>query len=110
MAATRVECTLAGFERNWIDVSEQWTQRESVEMLAAADESFYALLRRKTVACHIELVTGAVVETPADLDANTMLDADVAVIGWLGAVMPIAVARRRTLGNAFARLSSNGKG
>lgn len=104
----RVECTAEGFERCWVEVTERWTQRETVEMMAVADDAFYAMLSRKLIACHIETTTGSI-DRPEDITADNLLDADVEVIGWLGVVMPLAVARRRTLGNASARLSLSGK-
>jgi len=109
MSATRIDCDFPGLDGNWIEISDRWTQREAVAMTEAADESFYALLRAKTVAVHI-VAGDTVIASPEQLDAEHLLDADVAVLGWLGSVLPIAVARRRTLGNASARLSFSANG
>ncbi len=109
MIPVRIECDLPGLEGNWIEISDKWTQREAVAMMDAADASFYSLLQSKCVAVHI-MAGDTLISAPDQLDAEHLLDADVAIIGWLGTVMPIAVARRRTLGNASARLSLSANG
>jgi hypothetical protein len=48
---------------------------------------------------------GAAITDPAQLTDAGMVDVDVLLIGWLGRSMPLAVAKRRALGNASARLS-----
>ncbi len=105
----RIECDVDGLTGNWIEISDRWTQREAVAMVEVVNDDFYALLRAKTVAVHID--AGEItITSPDQLDADHLLDADVAVLGWLGSVLPIAVARRRTLGNASARLSFSANG
>lgn len=102
----RIGCDAEGFEQNYIDVSPRWTQAE-VQALAAIDDdaALYALLRAKTVACHIEAGDGAITE-PDGITPEAMRNADMLLIGWIGRVLPLAVAQRRALGNASARLSS----
>ncbi len=107
--SVRIECDAEGLTGNWIEISDRWTQREAVAMMEVANDEFYALLRAKTVAVHID-AGGTAITSPEQLDADHLLDADVAVLGWLGSVLPIAVARRRTLGNASARLSFSANG
>ena len=104
----RIECTAPGLERNWVDVADLWTRRDTTEMYAAQGEAFYELLRRRLVACHVELTTGQAIDTPAGITTDAIQDADEAVLGWLGVVLPIALAKRRALGEASARVSSAG--
>jgi len=111
MTTTRIECTAEGFERNWIEVSDAWTQRDIVEHVqAATDDELWALTRRKAVACHIELATGAAIDNPDSITSDNLLDADVLLLNWLGRCLSLAIAQRRLLGNASARPLSNGNG
>lgn len=106
----RVECDLPGLEGTWCDVADAWTLREVGELATVQDEAFYALIRRKVVACNIQLTTGEAITDPSAINDDALLDADIAVMGWLGRVLPLAVAKRRVLGNAHARLSSDANG
>jgi len=74
-------------------------------MLAAQNDDFYSFLRSKVVACHIQTIDGGVITDPAQISDAGLTDVDVLLIGWLGRSMPLAVAKRRALGNASARLS-----
>lgn len=103
----RIECSAPGFEANWVDVADAWTRRDTTEMYAAQGEAFYELLRRRLVACHIELTTGQAIDAPAGITTDAIQDADEALLGWLGVVLPIALAKRRALGEASARVSSS---
>ena len=104
--AIRIECDLDGLTSNWCDVADGWTRREVQELVDVQDETFYDLLRRKVTACHIELSNGVTITDPQHITDDALLDADIALLGWLGRTLPLAVARRRVLGNASARLSS----
>ena len=101
----RIYCDDPDYSETWIDVSPRWTQGEMQKMLDVQGDDFYAFLRAKTVACHIQTVDGGVVTDPAQISDAGLSDVDVLLIGWLGRTMPLAVARRRILGNASARLS-----
>lgn len=107
----RIECAAPGLEANWLDVADKWTQRDVERLISATDGAFYELMRDKVTACHIELDTGATITDPHGITTDAMLDADVALLGWLGRALPLAVAQRRVLGNASARLSlpANGR-
>jgi hypothetical protein len=105
----RIECAAPGFERNWVEMPDVWTRRDTVEMNAAQGEAFWELLRRRMVACHLEMATGDVIDTPAGVTVDAIQDADELLLAWLGNTMPIALARRRALGEASARVSSSAK-
>ena len=106
----RIECTAPGLEANWLDVADKWTQRDVERLVEVTDEAFYELMRVKVVACHIELETGVTITDPQGITADAMLDADVVLLAWFGRALPLAVAQRRLLGNASARLSLPGNG
>jgi hypothetical protein len=106
----RIECAAPGLEANWLDVADKWTQRDVERLVEATDEAFYELMRAKVVACNIELETGEAITDPAHITSGRMMDADVVLLGWVGRALPLAVAQRRLLGNASARLSSNANG
>lgn len=106
----RIECAAPGLEANWLDVADRWTQRDVERLIQATDGAFYELMREKVVGCHIELDTGEAITDPQAITVDAMLDADVALLGWLGRALPLAVAQRRVLGNASARLSLPGSG
>ena len=101
----RIYCDDPDYSETWIDISPRWTQGEMQKMLDVQGDDFYAFLRAKTVACHIQTVDGGAVTDPAQISDAGLADVDVLLIGWLGRTMPLAVARRRILGNASARLS-----
>jgi hypothetical protein len=107
----RYECSAEGFEANWVEVADRWTRREVETIYATAvDQEYVALLQAKTTACHIVLSDGSVIDDVQTLTYDLLLDADEIVLGWLGGVLPAAIARRRILGNASVRLSSNSRG
>ena len=101
----RIYCDDPEYTETWIDIAPRWTQGEMQKMLDVQGDEFYAFLRSKTVACHIQTADGGTVTDPAQISDAGLADVDVLLIGWLGRTMPLAVARRRILGNASARLS-----
>ncbi len=101
----RIICDAPGLDGNWVDVADRWTQREIAEMNTAVDEAFFDVLRRKIVACHVVVSDALTITDPAQLTSETLLDADVMLMGWLGRVLPLAVAQLRYLGSRSARLS-----
>lgn len=110
--SVRIYCDDPDYTETWIDIAARWTQGEMQRMLDVQGDEFYSFLRSKTVACHIQTADGGAVTDPAQLNDTGLADVDVLLIGWLGRTMPLAVARRRILGNASARLSlpNNGTG
>lgn len=101
----RVYCDDPDYLETWIDVSGRWTLAEQRRMLEVAGDDFWAFLRSKVAACHVQTVDGDAITDPAQLNEDGVGGCDVLVIGWLGSVMPVAIAKRRALGNASARLS-----
>ena len=108
----RIYCDDAEYGETWIDLSPRWSQGDMAKMLAVQGDDFYTFLRGKCVACHIQTIDGDVITDPAQITDAGLTDVDVLLIGWLGRSMPLAVAKRRALGNASARLSlpNNGTG
>lgn len=101
----RIYCDDAEYGETWIDLSPRWTQGDMQKMLDVQGDEFYAFLRSKCVACHIQTADGGAVTDPAQITDEGLIDVDVLLIGWLGRTMPLAIAKRRALGNASARLS-----
>ena len=104
--SVRIECSAPGFEQNWVEMPDVWTRRDTVEMQTAQGEAFWQLLRRRMVACHLVMATGDVLDKPEAVTTDAIQDADELLLAWLGNTMPIALARRRALGEASARVSS----
>ncbi len=100
----RIYCDDPGYPDAWIDIESRWTLRDQDQMVAVADDEFWALLRRKTLACCIPAIDGDPVTDPSQLSSAGLAGVDVLLIGWLGSALPLAVSRRRALGNASARL------
>ena len=108
----RIYCDDPEYSEAWIDIDGRWTLGDQRRMLEVEGDDFWAFLRKKAVACHIPTMDGGAVDDPAGLSGAGLADVDVLLIAWLGAVMPTAIAKRRALGNASARLSlpTNGAG
>ena len=106
----RIECSAPGFTDNWVEMPDVWTRRDTVEMNAAQGEAFWELLRRRMLGCHLVMATGTVLDTPAAVTVDAIQDADELLLAWLGNTMPIALARRRALGEASARVSLGANG
>lgn len=106
----RVECSTPGLEANWIEVDEVWTRRELREFVTLRGAPFLELWVRKVTACHIEWPDGDVVVTdPAEVPAAHD-DLDVRLLGWLSSAVLVATEHILSLGEASARLSSDGVG
>jgi hypothetical protein len=101
----RVCCDAPEYSETWIDIVPRWTQNEIERLYSLKEDEFYSFLRTKTVAMHIQTNGGDVLTDPSQLNDEDMGEVDVLLISWLGASMNRAIAKRRVLGNAFARLS-----
>lgn len=99
----RLECNVPGLEGCWVEISDSWSRRDAGDMWAAKGEDYWAFLRRKTVACHLELTTGQAIDTPDGILSDVMGDADEALLAWIGYVLPAALAKRRVLGEEAGR-------
>jgi hypothetical protein len=102
---TRIYCDEPEYADTWIELQDRWTVSEMERMIGSQGEEFYAFLRAKTTAMHIQTNDGGALTDPAAFSDAGLAEVDVLLLGWLGRVMPMAVARRRALGNASARLS-----
>jgi hypothetical protein len=106
----RYTCDEPGLEENWLDISERWTLRERREFWeTGTDEAVLEWARRKVDGCHIVAETGAVLTQGADLTLASLDDVDLRVVGFIGRALVEAVGSLGNLGNASARLSSNGR-
>ena len=101
----RIYCDAPEYADTWIDILPRWSLADQERMLDVQGDEFFAFLRDKTAACHIETLSGAAITDPAQLTDSGLADVDVLLIGWLGSVLPLAVSKRRALGNVSARLS-----
>lgn len=106
----RIECKEAGFEHNWVEVSDRWTRRETASLFSVAGEEYFALLRSKITACHIAPEVGEPLTDPQQITPDNLMDCDEVVFGFLGGSLQIAIAERRSLGNFSARPSSSTNG
>ena len=105
MGAIRIYCDDPDYPVTWVDVSDRWTLADQRRMMDVEGDDFYTFLRGRVTACHIETVEGDPITDPAQISEAGLGACDVLIIGWLGSVLPLAVAKRRALGNASARLS-----
>lgn len=102
----RIECKEPGFEANWVEVSERWTRRETIELYKVGGEDYFALLRQKVTACNIIPIAGDPITDPQSITPDNLMDCDEVVHGFLGGSLQAAIAERRAIGNLSARLSS----
>lgn len=107
----RYTCDEPGLEENWLDIDGIWSYREKAEFMATGtDEAVIEWARRKIEACHIVLMTGEIMTDPARLAFDDgLLDADLRVGAFIARALVEAVGSLGNLGNANARLSSNGR-
>ena len=63
----RVYCDDPEYSATWIDVDSRWTLGEHARLLEVADEEFWAFLRGKTAACHIQTADGGAIDDPAQI-------------------------------------------
>jgi hypothetical protein len=104
MGTIRYECTAAGFEHNWAEISDRWKRREIVAYgdRDGDDETVIGILREKIGDCHLESDDG-VIERGEDLTADAIMGMDVTVYGFLLQLPFKVVARRQLVGNVSAR-------
>ena len=106
----RYTCDEPGLEENWVDISERWTLRERREFWeTSTDDAVLEWARRKVDGCHIVTATGALLTQAAELTLAGLDDVDLRVVGFIGRALVEAVGSLGNLGNASARLSSNGR-
>jgi hypothetical protein len=105
----RVECTTEGLEANWIEVDDVWTRRELQAFITLQGEAYWALWARKVTACHLPLAGGDAIEHPAQVVA-AQDDLDIRLLRWLASAVLLATQTLLNLGEASARLSSDGAG
>jgi hypothetical protein len=104
-------CDIDGLTDNWVEVSERWTRRDSRRVRAWSfenDDEFWELFARKVEKLHLVNDIGAVVDDPANMDDDFLLDCDDRLAGFVGNILVQTVDRLAALGNVAARLSSNG--
>lgn len=107
----RYTCDEPGLEENWLDISERWTFNERREFWeTGTDEAVLEWARRKVMDCRIVTETGTVLAQGADLTLANLGDVDLRIGGFIGRALVEAVGSLGNLGNASARLSSNGRG
>lgn len=111
MDSVRIQCSEAGYEGNYIDVSPYWTRADTKRLDAATEESYIELLGEKLDGLHLEIYApdGEVVDTindPADMSIDSFDSLDEVVAAWLGAALWTYIGNRRRLGNASALVLS----
>ena len=105
----RINCELDGVGDVWLELEPRFTRRDVKALEEAEEEQTIAMIRERLTACHIPTEGGAI-DSPEEFTGARLEDADVAVIAWLGAVLPTVIGYRRALGNASLRLSSGSNG
>jgi hypothetical protein len=106
----RVYCYDPDYRDTWFEFDGRWTLAEQRRMVAVEGDDFWTFLRSKTVACHIQDADGTAITDPAQIGEEGLAGCDVLVVAWLDSALPLAIAKRRTLVNASARLSSPSNG
>ena len=105
----RIYCASPEYIDAWIDIQAKVTQEyidagEEAAKAAGTNDKWW-LVRYLATACRIPTDNGAITD-PQEITVKTMAAVDVLVIGWLEDAVPNAIAQRRALGKASARLSS----
>jgi len=105
----RFTCSIEGMESNWIEFSDAWTRREGKDLYGLPErDAFDKYMALKCTACHIEDTAGQVFTDPQKLKYADLDDLDARVFGFVARSLFLAYSEQQNLGNASARLSSNG--
>lgn len=105
----RLYCDIEGLRDNWVDVADAWTRNELRAMLDAEGAEFLDILHAKLEACHIEAGELGVITDPNDITEEAINEnIDLRVGRFLGSAMVTACGVLSSLGNASARVLSNG--
>lgn len=102
----RYECRIEGLEHNWVEVDERWTRAEVNALNSAGEKETLALFHKKALACSITAEDGEIVTDPKQLTAEFLDKVRIELIGFIGAVLPVATRKLQSMGNAAVRLSS----
>lgn len=84
----------------FVEVAEQWTLKEVNELAASDEESYFDILRRKTLSILLRDVNGLELRDVSKLNKDFIENIDVAVAGFLGTVLVKHVRDRRSLGGS----------
>lgn len=105
----RAECTIPGFEQNWLEVDDVWSRRELTDYLAAKGAEYRAFWARKVTACHLSTIDGETVTDPAQV-YERLDDFDVRLTGFVQQSVLRVTDHLLTLGGMSVRLSFAGAG
>ncbi len=101
----RVECTLEGYEDNWLEVSDLWLRRELMQYMQATGPAFIALWQQKVSGCYLRQASGVVITDPRRVHEQ-LDEMDVRLVRFINHAPLTATDHLLTLGEVSARLSS----
>lgn len=100
-------CGLAGFEENWVEMSEEWSRGDYLEFQKDQDETAWlGRLHAKMVACHLATLSGEPVTEPKGLTSEALDRMHASLFGFVCGIPHAVFSRLQALGNVSARTPS----
>lgn len=100
----RYDCTIPGFENNFVEVSENWTRGDVRKYFALKGDEYMEFIRSKVVAIHLEMSDG-VIDSPDKFTNDNIDNVHLGVWRWVGMAIQKGVDDLYALGEANARRS-----
>ena len=100
----RYDCTIPGFEGNFVELSDNWTRGDVRQYFALKGDDYLNFIRSKIVTVHLQMADGAI--DCAEKFTNENIDnVHLHVWRWVGLAIQKGVDDLYALGEASARLS-----
>jgi len=101
----RVECTVVGYEDNYIDVADRWTRSEYRALTAIGNiDDYLVWFHDKVTGCKLSVADEHVTD-PQAVTVAVLDEMDLVLTGFVEQALFRACTNLRNLGNASGRVS-----
>ena len=97
---------IEGYESCFVEVSDNWTLKEVREFTDNDEDVYFDYFVKKVESMFLRDVNGVEYTNPRDFVPENLDNFDIALVGFVGGILPLHIRRRKSLGNLNVRPSS----
>lgn len=107
----KYQCDIPGLEHNFIELRDDWSRGQVREFWTAKGEEYFALVAKKTTACHLDVPDGEPITSVEQFTLDAIDTIDSRVFQWFMMVPSAHINALGEMGEAARRrlLSSTGE-